>query len=550
LDKRTVIALLLIGLVIVLYPYYVQLITGEKRVPPSDKVEQVLPDTLSIEEEEPGVSPEPLAEITPSTTSLTEKKVFVENSLYKGVFSSKGALLTSLILKKYEYSQDGLIEIVPEDSIFPLNLYFPDINLDLSKVDFTADKEYLSLSKAYPTDTLSFTFSDEVISVVKRFIFFEDRYDFRCQLQVSSKDMNLGRTYFLSWKSGVNPTETNLQEDLSHFGAYSMQGTEMVKINKFEEPKDSDIGVMDEHRTGNTKWAATKSKYFLASLVPLSREAVGFKAEGNRKVKYLDDKRLEEKKIGVSLEIPISGNNFQDEFMVYVGPIDYHVLKDYKIGLENLVDLGWKIIKPFSLAVWWVLVNLHKVIPNYGLVIIVFTILLKFLFHPLTHKSVTSAAKMQDLQPKMAALKEKFKKDPQKMNQEIMKLYKEQGVNPLGGCLPLLLQMPVFYGLFVVFRSTIELRGATFIFWLNDLSQMDKYYILPIIMAVTMFWQQKMTIKDPKQMVMVYLMPVLFFFLFKSFPAGLTLYWTFFNILSLIEQYYIRSKNKPKVAPA
>jgi YidC/Oxa1 family membrane protein insertase len=155
---------------------------------------------------------------------------------------------------------------------------------------------------------------------------------------------------------------------------------------------------------------------------------------------------------------------------------------------------------------------------------------------------------MQDLQPKMAALKEKYKKDPQRMNQEIMKLYKDEKVNPFGGCLPLLLQMPLFYGLFVVFRSTIELRGAKFIFWLNDLSQMDKYYILPVIMAVTMFWQQKMTIKDPKQMAMVYMMPILFFFLFKSFPAGLTLYWTFFNILSLIEQYYIKSKTKPKVA--
>jgi YidC/Oxa1 family membrane protein insertase len=295
---------------------------------------------------------------------------------------------------------------------------------------------------------------------------------------------------------------------------------------------------------------ATRSKYFLASLVPLSKAGSGFKAEGIREVKYLQNKKLEKKKISVSLEIPISGDSLQDRFMVYIGPIDYHVLKNYKIGLENLVDLGWKIIKPFSLAVLWVFVNLHKVIPNYGLVIIVFTILIKILFHPLTHKSVTSAAKMQNLQPKMAALKEKYKKDPQRMNQEIMKLYKDEKVNPFGGCLPLLLQMPLFYGLFVVFRSTIELRGANFIFWLNDLSQMDKYYVLPVIMAVTMFWQQKMTIKDPKQMAMVYMMPILFFFLFKSFPAGLTLYWTFFNILSLIEQYYIKSKTKPKVAVA
>lgn len=550
MDKRNLIGLLLIALIIILYPYYVQLITGEKGVPPQKESERVSPDSLALEEKMPEPEMEVIAEIPPALSSLPEKEVFVENSLYKGVFSTKGALLISLILKKFEYSQDGLIEMIPRDSVYPLNVSFPDIALDLSKFDFTIDKESLFLSKSKPADTLTFTFSGEDISAVKRFIFFEDKYDFQLQIQVSSKDKNLGRNYFLSWNSGVSPTETNLQEDLNHFAAYSLQGTEMVKINKFEEPKDSDMGVMKEHRTGDTKWVSTRSKYFLASLIPLSKEALGFKAEGVKEVKYLDDKRLENKKIGVSLEVPTSGNSLNDGFMVYVGPIDYDILKGYKIGLENLVDLGWKIIKPFSLAVLWILVNLHRVIPNYGLVIIVFTILLKVLFHPLTHKSVTSATKMQDLQPKMAAIKEKYKKDPQRMNQEIMKLYKDQGVNPLGGCLPLLVQMPVFYALFVVFRSTIELRGASFVFWLNDLSQMDKYYILPIIMAVTMFWQQKMTIKDPKQMPMVYLMPILFFFLFKSFPAGLTLYWTFFNILSLIEQYYIKSKTKPKEAVA
>jgi len=149
---------------------------------------------------------------------------------------------------------------------------------------------------------------------------------------------------------------------------------------------------------------------------------------------------------------------------------------------------------------------------------------------------------MQELQPKLAALKEKHKKEPARLNQETMKLYKQSGVNPLGGCLPLLFQMPVFYALFVVFRSTIELRGAKFILWLTDLSQMDPYYVLPVVMAATMFWQQKITIKDPKQAMLVYFMPVLFFFFFFKFPAGLTLYWTMFNILSLIETYYFKSK--------
>ena len=549
MDKRTIIALLLIGLIIVLYPYYIQLITGGKGIAPPKKIETVSPETTAVAEKKAETTPKSVPELTIAPTAIPEKKVFVENSLYKGVFSTKGGVLTSLTFRKYNYSTGGQIEIIPQDTISDLDIYFPDIDLDLKQLDFSVDKETLFISKSHPVDSFTFSYSDgKGLSIVKRFVFFEGRYDFQLAFELSSNDKNIGRNYFLSWASGVLPTEVNVQEDLGYFEASSMMGTEVVKIKSFQQPKGAEIGKMDELRTGETEWVATRSKYFLASLVPLSRPGEGFKADGIREIKYLDNKKLEKKRIGVSLEMPGSGNTIQDRFMVYVGPLEYHILSGYKNGLANLVDLGWKIIKPFSLAVLWVLVNLHKVIPNYGLVIIIFTILIKILFHPLTHKSVTSATRMQDLQPKMTELKEKYKKDPQRLNQEMMKLYKEQGVNPLGGCLPLLLQMPLFYGLFVVFRSTIELRGAGFIFWLSDLSQMDKYYILPVIMAVTMFWQQKMTIKDPKQMAMVYLMPILFFFLFKSFPAGLTLYWTFFNILSLVEQYYIKSKMKPKGA--
>ena len=551
MDKRTIIALLAIGLIIVLYPYYVQLITGGKGVTPPKKIETVSPETIPGAEKKAETSPLPVPEITIAPSTVPEKKVFVENSLYKGVLSTKGGILTSFTFKKFNYTKDEQIEIIPQDTIFALDIHFPDISLDLKQLDFSVDKETLFLSKSHPADSFTFSYSDgKGLSIIKKLIFFEDRYDFQLAFELSSKDKSIGRNYFLSWASGVKPTEVNVQEDLNYFEASSMMGTEVVKIKSFQQPKGAEIGKMDELRTGETNWVATRSKYFLAALAPLSRPGAGFKADGIREIRYSDNKKSEKKRIGVSIEMPGAGNTIQDRFMVYAGPLEYHILRGYKNGLDNLVDLGWKIIKPFSLAVLWVLVNLHKVIPNYGLVIIIFTILIKILFHPLTHKSVTSATRMQDLQPKMAELKEKYKKDPQRMNQEMMKLYKEQGVNPLGGCLPLLLQMPLFYGLFVVFRSTIELRGAGFIFWLNDLSQMDKYYILPVIMAVTMFWQQKMTIKDPKQMAMVYLMPVLFFFLFKSFPAGLTLYWTFFNILSLIEQYYIKGKMKPKGALA
>lgn len=386
--------------------------------------------------------------------------------------------------------------------------------------------------------------------ITKRYIFSHNHYNFDLHIGIQGiKDLNPGRQYILGWESGVGVTETNRKEDLSYFEAYAMMGEELVKEKKFQRPKGSDTGILKEERSGNTQWAATRSKYFMATLVPLSREGSGFVAEGIQTRTQIEDEILEDKRIGVAIEMSIPAQDaFQDSFMVYVGPIDYRTLKSYNIGLDKIVNLGWKYIRPFSIFVLWLFVNLYKVFANYGVVIIIFTGLMKVIFHPLTHKSVKAQTKMQEVQPLINELREKYKKDPQRLNQEIMKLYKEYKVNPFGGCLPLLLQMPLFWALFTICRSTIELRQANFIFWLNDLSQMDPYRILPIIMAATMFWQQKITIKDPKQKAMVYFMPILFFFFFQSFPAGLTLYWTFFNIFSLIEQYYIKWQGRAQPA--
>ena len=152
---------------------------------------------------------------------------------------------------------------------------------------------------------------------------------------------------------------------------------------------------------------------------------------------------------------------------------------------------------------------------------------------------------MQDLQPRITEIRQKYKNDPQKMNSEMMKLYKERGVNPVGGCLPMLLQLPIFFALFAVFRNTIELRQAEFVLWLKDLSQPDPYYVLPILMGITMFIQQKMTVKDPKQATMVYVMPVVMTFLFVRFASGLVLYWTMFNVLTLVQQLLLKDRASP-----
>jgi YidC/Oxa1 family membrane protein insertase len=553
-DKKTIIGFVLIGLIIILYPVYMEWITGGKKAqkapvkPPIevDTLTHITPPSEEIKKISPPESELKTSTLTPQDTLLEEKTIKVETEFYSAEFSTRGAVLKSFILKKYLDPDKKNIQLLPSDlTPPPLNLVFPDSNVSLEFFNFQVDQDQLVLDKATPAGTLNFVLPTlSGIQIIKRYNFYNGRYDFDLEFEIAgSSPVELGRKYLLGWGSGLNSTEKNRTEDMNYFSAYSMMGTELSEIKKFNQPKGAEIGIIQEAASGETRWVATRTKYFVAALVPISQKGMGFSASGTRSFAIAGDQRIETKKIGVFLEMPLERTtSLKDKFMIYVGPIDYNLLRNYQMDLDRMVNLGWKIIRPFSIAILWLFVNLHKIIPNYGLVIILFTVLIKVVFHPLTHKSTKATLKMQELQPKLAQLKERHKKDPTRLNQETMKLYKQAGVNPLGGCLPLLFQMPIFYALFVVFRSTIELRGAKFAFWLSDLSQKDPYYVLPIIMAGTMFWQQKITIKDPKQAMMVYFMPVLFFFFFYNFPAGLTLYWTVFNILSLIETYYFKHK--------
>ncbi len=511
-----------------------------------DTTTGIIPSTEEPKKSPPLQSESQPLDLAPQDTLQEEKTVKVETELYTAELSSRGGVLKSFILKKYQDPNGRDIQLLPSDQAnFALDLIFPDGNISLEQFNFQVKQDQLVLDQSRSAGSINFTLTTQSgAQITKRYNFFNRRYDFELEFEIKGLDrLDMGRKYLLSWPCGLNPTEKNRREDLRYFSAYSLMGSELAEIKKFHQPKGAEVGILQEVGSGETKWVATRTKYFVSALIPLSRPGMGFSASGKRSFAFKGGEEIETKRIGISVEMPLERTiSLKDKFKIYVGPIHYQTLKGYGVGLDRIVNLGWKIIRPFSIAILWLFVNLRKIIPNYGLVIILFTILMKGAFHPLTRKSTRATLKMQQLQPKLAQLKERYKKDPARLNQETMKLYKQAGVNPLGGCLPLLFQMPVFYGLFVVFRSTIELRGAKFVLWLKDLSQMDPYYVLPIVMAGTMFWQQKITIKDPKQAALVYFMPILFFFFFFKFPAGLTLYWTMFNILSLIETYYFKHK--------
>lgn len=229
---------------------------------------------------------------------------------------------------------------------------------------------------------------------------------------------------------------------------------------------------------------------------------------------------------------------------LYAGPKEYDILKALNVGLEDTIDFGWfvfgswALVKAVAKPIFYVLRFLYEFTHNYGITIILLTMLIKLMFVPLQYKSYKSMKQMQVIQPKVLAIQNKYKDDRDRLNKELIKLYKDHRVNPVGGCLPMVLQMPVFVALFNILYMTIDLRQAPFMLWIKDLSVQDPYYVLPIIMGATMVIQQKITptTMDPTQAKIMLFLPVFMTFLFVNFPAGLVLYWLTNNTLTITQQ--------------
>jgi YidC/Oxa1 family membrane protein insertase len=229
---------------------------------------------------------------------------------------------------------------------------------------------------------------------------------------------------------------------------------------------------------------------------------------------------------------------------LYLGPKDLEQLEKGEGELGRAIDFGF--FDPVAKPMLFILNLFYKFIPNYGLAIIFLSIAIKVIFWPLTHKSQKSMKEMQKIQPKIAELKEKYKDNKEELNRKTMEFYRTNKVNPLGGCLPILIQIPVFFALYRVLLNSIELRHAPFIsFWINDLAAKDPTYISPLLMGASMFMQQKMTptVGDPAQAKIMLVMPIMFTFMFLSFPSGLVIYWLVSNVLSIVQQYYINKQS-------
>ena len=284
------------------------------------------------------------------------------------------------------------------------------------------------------------------------------------------------------------------------------------------------------------RWVGVDNRYFLAALLP---------GGGWDSAVVLGSKE-KESAVALSLEGTIApGASRRAAARVFVGPKGYDSLRGLGLGLERAVDFGW--FGEIGKGMLWTLSRLYGMTHNYGWAIILLTIGLQVLMFPLSIKTFSSMAAMKKLQPLMTQIREKFKDDPKRMNAELMELYKRHKVNPFGGCLPMILQIPVFWALFTTLRNAVELRSAPFLWWITDLSTPDTVatisgvgvHVLPLLMGVAMFAQQKLTTADPEQAKLMMFMPVMFTFIFWSFPSGLVLYWLVNSLVTISEQLWM-----------
>jgi YidC/Oxa1 family membrane protein insertase len=484
--------------------------------------------------------------------------VWIENQKMKIGISEKGARIVSIKMKDYRYNEeDGfrkkgeLIDLIPSESKGAAQLEISGKSYDENVFNLKGQNKEIKI-KENENSEIEFEYSNENETIIKKYIIGYDTY--KIGLKVKERSLS-GKRVKVSWESGIEESEKGRNANNSEKRCVHYYNGE--NVNHISLKKEGKGGT-----TGQCKWIGITSKYFLVAIVSDSIADAdinykGFEAFGK-------DNKIKEINYSVNYEKTAEENEIG--FWFYTGPSKYENLKNEKIKFEKVLFpvTGWtksifadSWFPPIAEFVLWILLSLTRMVKDYGIAILLLTLLSKIVTFPMMHSSTKKMNKMRELQPKMNLIREKYKNNPKKMNEELMEMYRKEGVNPLDiGCLPMLLQMPIFIALFVVLKKAIELRGAgTFLLpWVHDLSMPESLFsitgifknglplygtsvaLMPIIMAVIQYYQNKMTIKDPNQKAMVYFMPIFMLVLFNNFPAGVVLYWTFQSSLALIQQ--------------
>lgn len=500
-------------------------------------------------QEKPAAVTAPSLKDTPSEQIEPSKTITVNSTLYTVKISEKGAVFKSFVLKKYKESINAdspLLEMIsPDLTEGTVRVGFADNSLDgLNGAVFSTNLEKDTVDIKNEPQEISFSWtSPQGIVVEKKYLFSPETYMIDLNVTVKNdSNQTIKDSLILSlWRSS--------SENESRYG---FEGPSALINDKLEQVKIKKIKKKNIY-PGDIKWIAVQDRYFMSAIVPDAT------VKATMRLNLNDDKILGNEYIQPELVIN-SGDQHASKYRLFFGPKSIKVLKSMDYDLAKAVNFGMFDIlaKP---CVWIMDFIYDHFIPNYGVAIIILTIFTKIILWPLGNKSYKSMADMKKIQPLMAGIKEKHKGDKRKMNEEMMALYKTYKVNPMGGCLPMVVQIPVFFALYRMLYEAIELRHAPFFWWINDLSAPDRLFrfdfavpfmeppygipVLTIIMGASMFFQQRMSppMGDPTQAKMMMMMPIVFTFIFINFSSGLVLYWLVNNVLSMAQQYYITKKN-------
>lgn len=487
----------------------------------------------------------PSKAISQEEQKTQDRIITVNTSTFQIKIDRLGGNIISLKLPKYPvaYETPNIPETLLTDNL--ANYYVAESGVvgktgpDTSKVMFDSPQSSYQLDPNQPNVTVVLNYKDSKVDVKKTYVFKKNNYDIDlAQTVTNNTDVPWEGVFFHQIR------RRGLSDENGVFGLHTYRGAAISSPQTpYEKISYSKMDKENLNRSIKGGWLAMQQRYFVTAWIPRIADplqyysdvtSVGATDKPIDKVytigfKTADITVLPKKSLTIATSI-------------FSGPEIADVLKQVAPHLDLVIDYGWFSI--FSVPIFKVMQFIYHYVHNWGLAIILVTVLIKLLFYKLSETSYRSMARMKNLQPKLLALKDKFGDDRQKLSQATMELYRKEKVNPLGGCLPMIVQIPVFIALYYVLIETVQLRQAPFIFWIHDLSVKDPYYVLPVLMGLSWMLQQRLNPPppDPVQAKIMMLFPVVFTVLFATFPAGLVLYWIVNNCLSILQQWYIMRK--------
>ncbi|MFZ9761133.1 MAG: membrane protein insertase YidC [Candidatus Kapaibacteriota bacterium] len=565
LDKRSIIGFVLISLI--LTGWILWMSTTQRQVNQTE--------TKKVESKQlPNSAKEAKKNATGTISSgngnaQQEDFIRIETDLIKIMISTKGGSIARWEMKNYTSWHDKTYPGVPVQMIYrgQREGTISYVNNDGKKVDgksmhfqFTNDKRSYTLKG---NESITITAIHEIApgsAIVKSFTISGNSYACKTEVELRNMEQYMPqRTYDLNWKGGLKFQEQNsVDESNTSIALTSVNGT----IDEFDATEYAQPTSVQS--AGEIDYVATRTKYFVAAIIPAKKDPNGMAFMEGIKEGAPNEGHLE--KYSLAYRNRYKGGVQKDAFTLYIGPQIYDTLQAY--GLEKTINFGtfygvkWLVAPIGEYVILPTLSFLHTFISNYGIVIILFSFLMKIVLQPFSASQMKSMQKMKAVQPLLQKVQEKYKDDRTALSQETMKIYSEYGINPAGGCLPMIMQMPILISLWSVLSSWMDIRHQHFFGWISDLSapdvildlgfklplfQVDKLSGLALLMGIAMFIQQKMTVTDPNQKSMVYIMPIMFTFMFSGFPSGLNVYYFVFTILGILQQVWITKFSKNKI---